>query len=149
MVHKTQTSYYHTLDKGSSVLIWSLPFLDYTTHFHLDVRNMDLGATVVLTFRWSCNPEMECVFSPLIASSFFLDYTTHYHLDIRNMDLGATVVLTLRWPCNPETEYVVLPNYDLTLNPPMVASFPWSCTMTMHTKYKVQTIYFILSQVKD
>ena len=40
------------------------------------------------------------------------------------MDLGATVVLTLRWPCNPETEYVVLPNYDLTLNPPMVASFP-------------------------
>ena len=72
MVHKTQTSYYHTLDKGSSVLIWSLPFLDYTTHFHLDVRNMDLGATVVLTFRWSCNPEMECVFSPLIASSFLV-----------------------------------------------------------------------------
>ena len=149
MVHKSQTSYHHTLDKGSSVLIWSLPFVDYATHFHLDVRNLDLGATVVLTFRWPCNSEMECVFSPLIASSFFLDYTTHYHLDIRNMDLGATVVLTLRWPCNPETEYIVLPNYDLTLNLPIVASFPWSCTMIMHTKYKVQTIYFVLSQVKD
>ena len=110
MVHKSQTSYHHTLDKGSSVLIWSLPFVDYATHFHLDVRNLDLGATVVLTFRWPCNSEMECVFSPLIASSFFLDYTTHYHLDIRNMDLGATVVLTLRWPCNPETEYIVLPH---------------------------------------
>ena len=69
-----------------------------------------------------------------ILYEFFLDYTTHYHLDIRHMDLGATVVLTPRWPCNPGTEY-----YDLTLNPPMVASFPWSCTMTMHTKYKVQS----------
>ena len=37
-------------------------------HFHLDIRNMELGATLYLQ-----------------------DYTAHFHLDIRNMELGATI----------------------------------------------------------
>ena len=34
------------------------------------------------------------------------------------MDNAATVVLTLRRKVNPLPQYVVLPCYDLTLNPP-------------------------------